>query len=75
VRENGAKQQQGEEKAMAKWVPEVLVIFGSLLGGTSLFLSGRPGTKVPVSEPMPAESSTAKDCGAIALYLICRISH
>ena len=59
---------------MTKWIPEGLVIFGSLVGGTSLILQERQGTEAPVVEQMPDESSTGKDCGAISLYLICRIS-
>ena len=57
-----------------KWIPEGLIVFGSLLGGASLFLQGRGGAEVPVAEEIPGASSTAKDCGAISLYLICRIS-
>jgi ABC-type bacteriocin/lantibiotic exporter with double-glycine peptidase domain len=59
---------------MTKWIPEGLVVFGSLLGGGSLFLLERQGTETLVAEQMSNESSTAKDCGAISLYLICRIS-
>jgi ABC-type bacteriocin/lantibiotic exporter with double-glycine peptidase domain len=59
---------------MTKWIPEGLVLFGSLLGGTSLFLQEGQGTEAPVAEQMPDEFSTGKDCGAISLYLICRIS-
>jgi ABC-type bacteriocin/lantibiotic exporter with double-glycine peptidase domain len=56
-----------------KWLPEGLVILGSLFGGVSLFLQEWSGPKAPAAESIPDESGMAKDCGAIALYLICRI--
>jgi ABC-type bacteriocin/lantibiotic exporter with double-glycine peptidase domain len=59
---------------MTKWLPEGLVVFGSLLGGTSLFIQQWRGAELPVAEQIPGESSAAKDCGAVSLYLICRVS-
>lgn len=50
------------------------MVFGSLLGGMSLFLQEKPRTEALVAEPIPDESSTAKNCGAISLYSICRLS-
>lgn len=59
---------------MEKWIPEGMVLLGSLLGGLSLFLQESGGTDVPVADEFPGESSISSDCGAISLYMICRIS-
>ncbi len=56
-----------------KWFPEGLVVLGCLLGGLSLFFKEWRGTEAPAAESIPDESGTAKDCGAISLYLICRL--
>jgi ABC-type bacteriocin/lantibiotic exporter with double-glycine peptidase domain len=58
---------------MAQWLPEGMVILGSLLGGMSLYFQERQGEKIPASEMIPSEASTSKDCGAISLYLVCRL--
>ena len=59
---------------MANYVPEALLVLGSLIGGMSLFLQERRVQEIPVAEETPRESSIGRDCGAISLYLICRAS-